>query len=360
MSRDFYEVLGVSKGASQDEIKKAFRKKAHELHPDKGGDAESFKQVNEAYQVLGDTQKRSQYDQFGHAAFQQGGPGGFGGGAGGFDFNGMNINMDDLGDFGDVLGNMFGFGGRSPSGGRRSQGKDIETTVSIDFMDAIKGVERELSLRVLASCSACKGTGAEGAKTISCTACQGSGRVTRAQRTPFGVIQTAATCAECHGRGAKPQKNCAVCSGNGIQPEQRELSVRIPQGISSGETIRIQGQGEAAPYGGKTGDLYVHVRVSSHPRFRREGNDILSEEYIPLSTFPLGGTIAVETVEGPGELHIPAGTPSGTVFKIRNYGAPSVHGRGRGDHLVTVAPEIPKKLSKEQKKILEDLKHTGM
>ncbi len=353
---DYYQILGVSKNASADELKKAFRKKAHELHPDKGGDAEQFKKLNEAYQVLGDEKKRAQYDRFGEAAFQNGGmggPGGFGG------FEGVNINMDDLGDLGDVLGGMFGFGGgRGRSASRR--GRDVETHVTIDFMDAVRGITKDIHLRILTTCATCRGSGAEGGKTKTCTTCKGQGRVTRAQRTPFGMIQTAVACQDCHGRGTIPEKKCETCDGSGITPQNRALAVQIPAGIGDGETIRIQGQGEAAPHGAGTGDLYVHIRVGSHPRFRRAENDVLSEEYVPLSIFLLGGTVTVETVEGPGELRVPSGTPAGTVFKLRSQGFPFLHGHGRGDHLVTLQPEIPRKLSKEQKKLLEQLKDEGM
>jgi molecular chaperone DnaJ len=358
MAKDYYEALGVPKNASQDDIKKAFRKKAHELHPDKGGDAEAFKQVNEAYQVLGDAQKRAQYDQFGHAAFQQGGAPG-GSGFGGFGFNGVNINMDDLGDLEEMLGGMFGFGQRGGGGGAQ-RGRDLEMTVTVEFLDAVRGIEREINVRSLAACEACEGTGAEGKKTVSCLTCGGQGRVTRAQRTPFGVIQTAAACPECRGRGKKPEKKCHTCDGSGVYASNRTLSVRIPAGIADGETIRLTRQGDAAPYGGTPGDLYIHIRVTTHPRFRREQNDIHSQELAPLSIFLLGGTIAVETVNGPVDLKVPAATSSGTVFKLRGQGFPYLHGHGQGDHLVTLTPDIPKKLSKEQRQAIEELKRAGL
>ena len=361
MPRDYYEQLGVAKSASQDEIKKAFRKKAHELHPDKGGDAAQFKQINEAYQVLGDDKKRAQYDQFGHAAFTQ--QAGFGGqGAGGFGgFEGVNINMNDFGDLGDVLGDMFGFGGGGGRGrGGSSRGHDVEVTIRLDFLEAVHGVEKEISLRVLGSCADCKGSGAVGGKTITCSVCRGQGRVTRAQRTPFGTIQTAVACTECGGRGNKPETRCPSCNGAGVKPENRTLSVRIPAGISDGESIRLSGQGEAAGRGGSAGDAYVHMRVGAHPRFRRSGNDVLSEELVPFSLLTLGGTISTETVDGKGDLRIPTGTSAGTVFKLRGVGIPFLHGRGRGDHLVTVVPDVPKKLTKEQKRLLEELKRENL
>lgn len=361
--RDYYEILGVSKTASADEIKKAFRKKAHEFHPDKGGDGEAFKQVNEAYQVLGDAQKRATYDQFGHAAFQQGGmggPGGFGGGFGGFGGQQVNINMDDLGDLGDVLGSMFGFGGGARSG-RQARGRDLEATLTISFQESVTGATKPLTIRALMACESCGGNGAEkGSGTKTCGTCGGQGRVTRQQRTPLGVIQTAAQCGDCHGRGTVPEQKCHTCDGTGVHAQNRTRELQIPAGIADGETIRLSGQGEAAPYGGATGNLYVHIRVTQDARFRRNGNDILSEQAVPLSTLLLGGSVTIDTVQGAGDLRIPAGTQAGTVFRLRNHGMPSVHGRGKGDHLVTIAPEIPTRLSREQKKLIEELKKEGM
>ncbi|MFA5129506.1 MAG: molecular chaperone DnaJ [Patescibacteria group bacterium] len=369
--RDYYDILGVSKGSSQDDIKKAFRKKAHELHPDKGGDEKAFKEVNEAYQVIGDEKKRRTYDQFGHAAFQQGGSpfagatgdrqgsgfDGFGGGG----FDGVNINFDDLGDLGEVFGNMFGFGGGRSAGGKRTRGRDVETTTTISFMESYRGLQKEIQLRMKTACETCKGSGAaEGAKTITCTACNGQGRVMRAQQTPFGVFQTAATCVSCHGMGKKPEKECSACSGTGVKDQIIQLAVSIPAGISDGETIKVAGRGEAAAYGGGSGDLYIHVRVGQDPKFRREGNDIYSEAMATFSVFALGGEMAVETVEGSEKVHIDAGTSSGTTLKLKGKGFPYLHGHGKGDQYVTVIPEIPKKLSKEQKKMLEDLRGVGI
>ena len=361
MAQDYYDVLGVGKTASADDIKKAYRKKAHELHPDKqGGDAEAFKRVNEAYQVLGDAQKRATYDQFGHAAFQNGGMpgGGFGGFGGGFGGQQVNINMDDLGDLGDMFGDMFGFGGARRGGTKRSRGRDLEATVDIAFMDAVTGTVKPLEIRALATCDTCSGEGGSGSK--QCTACNGQGRVTRQQRTPLGVIQTAAMCQECHGRGTVPEQKCITCDGTGVHAQNKTLNVQIPAGIATGETIRLTGQGEAAPYGGTTGDLYIHVRVAAHARLRRNGSDIVSEEHVPLSMLLLGGTVTVETVQGTGDLKIPAGTAAGTTFRLRNHGMPSLHNRSKGDHLITVMPEIPTKLSREQKKAAETMKEAGL
>jgi molecular chaperone DnaJ len=363
---NYYDILGVSKSASQDEIKKAFRKKAHELHPDKGGDEKAFKEVNTAYQVLGDEAKRKTYDQFGHNAYQQnagyGGQGQGFGGFGGQGFDGVNINFDDLGDLGDVIGNMFGFGGRERSGGgKTARGRDVETTVTIDFMEAFKGVQKEMKLRMNVACHACGGSGAEkGSKRISCSTCHGQGRVSRVQQTPFGAFQTAVPCSVCEGVGTIPEKICGVCKGKGIVVDESPIQISIPEGIDDGETIRVNGMGETAPYGGSRGDLYVHIRVQVDSRFEREGNNTRSSVNIPVSCFMLGGSVTIQTVDGSVELNVPAGTASGTEFKLKGKGFSSLHGHGRGDHYAILSPEIPKKLSREQRDLLEQLKKEGM
>lgn len=362
MPRDYYDVLGLQRGADQDEIKRAFRKKAHELHPDKGGDEKSFKEVNEAYQVLGDPKKKTTYDQFGHAAFQGAGAGAGGfGGFGGFNQQGVNINFDDLGDLGDVLGNMFGFGGGRSGRKRQKRGRDVETTVNIDFFEAFHGVNKEIPLRIQSTCESCNGSGAkEGSKIITCSDCKGQGTVVRAQRTPFGTFQHSTVCTVCHGEGSRPEFICSLCSGNGVSVQTKTIQIQIPAGIDDGETVRISGSGEVAPHGGVAGDLYVHVRVTKHPKFVRQGNEILSDAYVPMTSFALGGKIDIDTVEGKVELKVPSGTQSGTVFKLRGKGFPYLHGRGKGDHLVTLYPDIPTKLTKEQKNILDDLSEKGL
>lgn len=365
MSKDYYQILGVSKDASDEEIKKAFRRLAHEHHPDKGGDQQKFKDVNAAYQVLGDKQKRAAYDRFGSAAFEQGGspggPSGFGGfeGFGGFDFG----QGQDFGDLGDILGQMFGFGhpGRGRGHSQGEQGKAIEVEVALEFREAIFGVERSIRLYRHATCSRCHGNGAEpGTNIATCATCQGSGQVRHAQHTPFGTIQMSAPCNTCHGQGKKPEKPCTLCRGVGVERREEEIHIEIPPGISDGETLRVSGQGEAAPHGGRSGDLYVHIRVKKDPVFRREGNDLHSELPVSYSLLALGGKMMVKTVHGEASLSIPEGTPSGTVFRLRGEGAPSSRGRGRGDHHVRVVADIPKKLSKEQKHLIEQLKETGL
>lgn len=368
MAKDYYSILGVQKGASEDEIKKAFRRLAHEHHPDKGGDQQKFKDVNEAYQVLGDKQKRATYDRFGSAAFEQGGgagPGGFGGfgggqGFGGFDFG--NMDADGFGDLGDVLGQMFGFGfGGGGGKSRQARGKDVEIEANLLFREAVFGVEKPIKLYKHSTCSRCHGEGAEsGTKIVTCSTCNGTGQVRQAQRTPFGTIQMSSVCSDCQGRGKKPEKACNLCRGIGIERREEKVSIAIPAGIADGETLKVTGQGEAAPYGGKAGDLYVRIRVQEDPQFEREGNTIVSHVSAPFTTMTLGGTIEVDTLDGKTTLKIPEGTPPGTVFTLRGKGVPYARSGGRGDQLVRVQPEVPKKLSREQKQLLEELKREGI
>jgi len=367
MSKDYYKILGVEKNASEEEVKKAFRRLAHEHHPDKGGDQQKFKDVNEAYQILGDKQKRAQYDQFGSAAFESGfgqadwrtgGPGGFGG----FDFNqgGVNINMDDLGDLGDVLGGMFGFGGRG-GGRRRKQGNDIETEIRLDFLESIFGAEKEIKLYKNSQCQVCRGSGSDPEGKISeCKTCGGRGRVQQAQRTFFGVMNTAVPCPDCQGTGQRVEKPCRHCSGTGMDKVEKSLKIQVPPGLKDGEALRVSGEGEFPGRGGSAGDLYIRLRVAGHPVFRRNENDIQSTAHAPYSLMSLGGNFEVDTVDGKVDLKIPGGTVSGTVFKLRGKGVPYAGGRSRGDHLVTIMPDVPAKLTKEQKKLLEQLGEQGL
>lgn len=357
MGKDFYSILGVSKGASADDVKKAFRRLAHEHHPDKGGDAQKFKDVNEAYQILGDDKKRATYDQFGSAAFEQGGMGGPGG-FGGFQQGGFTVNMEDMGDLGDVLGGMFGFGG-GRSGQKR--GQDIEVDVTLDFLESVTGTTKRVTLYKHDVCATCSGSGAEpGSSFASCKTCQGKGRIERMQRTIFGTIQTAATCAECQGKGQVPERRCKACAGRGIERRNKELDVKIPAGISDGEALKISGEGEHPPHGGRPGDLFVRITVKRHTTFTREGNDILSSIDIPYTTLVLGGSVDIDTVEGKGSLKIPSGTKPGTVFKLRGKGIPFLRSYGRGDHLVTVQPIVKGSLSREQRSLIERLRDAGL
>ncbi|HSX30926.1 MAG TPA: molecular chaperone DnaJ [Candidatus Saccharimonadales bacterium] len=349
--RDYYEVLGVGKDASADEIKKAFRRKAVELHPDRGGDEEKFKEVNEAYEVLKDPSKRQRYDQFGHA-----GVGGNGGGAGNpfGGFNGQNVNFDfgDLG-LGDIFSSFFG-GGQPGGGGRRqARGNDVETRIEIGFEQAVFGTEVDLRLNLDDTCRHCKGTTAEpGYELKTCDTCKGSGQVVTATRTIFGNIQQAMVCPTCKGTGKVPEKVCTVCHGRGTEKRTQNVQLKVPAGIDDGATIRLREHGEAVANGPK-GDLYVHVRVKAHKRFTREGDLILSEEHIGMVEAALGTEIDVDTVDGPVRMKVPAGTQSGTDFKLSGHGVPHIRSDSRGPHIVTIVVDTPTKLSKQQRELLE-------
>lgn len=360
--RDYYEVLGVSKSASADEIKKAFRKAAVKYHPDKeGGDEAKFKEVNEAYEVLKDQQKRQRYDQFGHAGV--GGDGGAGAGyAGGnpFEgfggFGGQNVHFDfGDGGLGDIFGQFFGGAGAQRNAGPK-RGRDVETTVSLSFEDAIFGVEEELSLDMDDECEHCKGTTVEpGHSMKTCPTCKGAGQQTRVMNTIFGQIQQAVTCETCKGAGKVPEKVCTVCKGKGTQRRKQHLTLKVPAGIDDGATIRLKERGEAVG-GGSRGDLYVHIRVKAHKKFTREGDIILSEEHISMVDAALGTEIDVDTVDGAVRMKVPAGTQSGTDFKLSSHGVPHMRGTSRGAHIVSVVVDTPTKLTKKQKTLLEEFK----
>lgn len=353
--RDYYEVLGVSKDASADEIKKAFRRLAVQHHPDKeGGDESKFKEINEAYEVLKDSEKRQRYDQFGHAGVGGAGSSGGGNPFEGFNgnFQGQNINFDfgDMG-FGDIFGSFFG-GGQQRQKSRR--GRDIETVIDLTFEEAVFGVEKTLKINIEAECDHCKGTGAEpGHELITCPTCKGSGQVITVTRTILGNIQQTQTCHDCHGSGKKPEKNCSVCGGKGVKRKEQKVELKIPAGIDDGATIRLREYGEAIINGPK-GDLYVHVRVKPHKKFTREGDLILSHEPVDMVTAALGGELEIDTVDGKITMKVPVGTQSGSDFKLSNHGVPHMKGDSRGAHIVTLDVQTPTKLSKRQKELLEE------
>lgn len=357
MGKDYYNILGVEKGASQDDIKKAFRKKAHQCHPDKAnGNEAKFKEINEAYQVLGDPKKRGQYDQFG-SSFEnmQGNAGGFDGFR---DFsgaaNGFNINMDDLGDVFGGIGDIFGFGG----GGQRRQarGRDLQLLVNISFMEAVFGVEKDIAINKQVVCDRCNGNLAEpGTKIETCKACNGKGTTTRVQRTILGNMRVNAVCQACRGEGKTYSKLCTKCSGKGTVMDRVSLKIKIPAGIDNNETIRLSGQGEAGEKGAPAGDLYLKVEVTPSSNFKRDGFDVKSEVDISFTQAALGDKIDIETVHGPVKLKIPAGAESGTVFKLRNKGIERLQQSGTGDHLVTVNIKTPRNLSRKQKELLKEL-----
>lgn len=354
MAKDYYEILGVAKNATAAEIKTAFRKKAHEHHPDKGGDEAKFKEVNEAYQVLSNEQKRQQYDRFG-SSFQNGQAGGPGAG---FDFSGFGgggIDMDDL--FGG-LGDLFGFGAsaRPRQGNRPQRGRDLEMVLNLNFKDSVFGLEKEISFSKQTTCHSCHGNGAEpGSKVESCSTCQGSGYVIGVQRTILGNIQTKTACPQCQGEGKIYSQKCTKCGGDGLIKETVKLKVKIPAGIADGETIRLSGHGNAGLMGGPAGDLYLKIKVTPDKEFKRDGYDIKTELVISVKQAILGDKLEVATVYGPVTLKIPAGTQSGTVFKLRDKGIVKLNGRGQGEQFVTVKVLIPKNLNSKEKQLVEKL-----
>jgi len=377
MGKDYYNILGVSKSATKDEIKKAFREKAHLYHPDKpGGDEKKFKEINEAYQVLGNDEKRQQYDQFGATFDQQGG---FGGGMswddfmraarqggpasqGGGTYSNVNFDMGDLGDIlGDLFGNGFGFGGTTRRRKTTTRGRDIEVDLNLEFKEAVFGAEKTIELYKLATCDHCQGNGAEpGTKISSCSTCKGQGNVRTVQRTILGNIQTVRDCPECGGEGKKPEKVCTKCGGQGRIKQKADLSIKIPAGIDNGMSLKMTGAGEAGIKGSKAGDLYIHIHVKTDHYFKRENNNILTTIEIPFSTASLGGKIPVKTIDGEVDLKITAGTQSGKVFILRGKGVPHFQHYGRGDHLVTINVKTPEHLSKKQKELLEELRKEGI
>ena len=346
--RDYYEVLGVGKTATDQEIKSAYRKLALKHHPDRNpGDKQAedlFKEAAEAYSVLADTDKRHMYDRFGHA--------GLGGAAtGGFDPNVFTGFEDILGGLGDVfgLGDIFGGGGRRRGPQR---GSDLRYDLEISFDESAKGAEMALQIPRAEQCETCRGSGAaEGSKPSTCPQCQGRGQL----RYQQGFFTVARTCGQCRGTGTVIAKPCQTCKGAGRVQKERKLTVRIPPGIASGQRLRLTGEGEAGPSGGPAGDLYVVVHVQEHAFFQREGNDLFCEIAVSYPTLALGGEISVPTLEGAEPLRIPEGTQTGTTFRLRGKGMPDVGGRGRGDLQATVKVSIPRKLTKDQRKLLEDL-----
>lgn len=357
--RDYYEVLGLEKNASDDEIKKAYRRLAVKHHPDQGGNEEQFKEVAEAYEILKDEKKRQRYDQFGHAGVgTSASSDGYGGqdpfaGFGGFG-QGQSVNFDfgDLG-LGDILGSFFG-GGRS--GSQKPRGQDIEAVIELEFEEAIFGLEKDLHLKLNDTCSHCKGTTAEpGYDLKTCDTCGGTGQVVRAMRTVFGDIQQQMPCKNCKATGKIPEKICSACKGKGTEYKAQSIKLKVPAGIDDGTTIRLREHGQAVANGPK-GDLYVHVRVKPHKEFTREGFLILSEHRIDMVGAALGTEVKVNTVDGPVNMKIPAGTQNGTDFKLTGHGVPKLKSSSRGDHIVSIFVDTPTKLSKKQKELLQEFK----
>lgn len=353
MSKDYYKILGVGKSATPDEVKAAFRRLAHEHHPDKGGNAEKFKEANEAYQVLSNAEKRQQYDQFGTTFEGAGAPGGAGG-QGPFGFG--NINVEDLGDMFGGFENIFGFGGgRQTRGGTsKRKGRDIEMDMTLEFREAAHGVKRKIELYKTVACERCGGAGAEpGSKTKTCSRCDGRGQTVASQRTVFGTFQVQQTCPDCNGEGKTVSEKCVRCDGVGVSRERKSLDADIPAGVDDGEVLRLQGQGEAGLRGGRAGDLYIKMYVRPDSRFQRDGYDLHARVEIGFTTAALGGSVTVPTLDGEVDVKIPAGTESGTELRLKGKGIPRLKSSGHGDEIVTVVVKTPKHLSREQKKLLE-------
>lgn len=361
--KDFYSTLGVDRNASDQDIKKAYRKLAQKYHPDKNkGDKEAekkFKEVNEAYETLSDKQKRTFYDQFGST---QGTPGG-GQGYGGFNPNAQGFDFSNFGGgFADIFESFFSGGGAAGGASRTRKkrgpmrGEDIEAQIKISFEESVKGTDRELEITKADTCDHCKGTGAEpGSKIITCKTCNGTGEVREVRQTILGQIATSRACDQCNGEGRIPEKKCSVCHGTTRKRTSEKVKVKIPAGISNDSTIRLSGKGEAGLNGGPYGDLYLHINVTPEKDFVRSGDDIHTEQTIHLLQGVLGDEIDVKTVHGKVKLKIPAGTPSGKVFKLKGYGMPRVNTNQKGDHYIKVLLDIPSKLSKKEKQLYAEL-----
>jgi molecular chaperone DnaJ len=369
--KDYYKTLGVERTASKEEIKKAFRKLAHENHPDKTKNdpaaSQRFKEASEAYSVLSDDNKRKQYDTFGSAGPGMGGAGGFDpngfagfSGANGFDFSGFANGQGGVEfDLGDLFGDFFGGGRRNQA--RTQRGQDISVDIQISFEESIFGVERDITVNKTAQCLTCHGTGAEpGTGMETCSRCNGKGSVSETRRSFMGVFTTQRVCDTCHGRGQIPKKPCHTCHGKGVHDRQQEFTVRIPAGIEDGEMVRLSGMGEAVP-NGVAGDMYVRTHVKHHPYIRKQGQDLISELKIKLTDAIAGASVPFKALEPDGEIEIsiPEGTNTGDVLRIRGKGVPNERNK-RGDLLVRIAVDMPKKLSKAAKKAIEELRNEGL
>lgn len=356
--KDYYQILGVPRNASGEDIKKAFRHLAHQYHPDKsGGNAEKFKEVSEAYQILSDEKKRSQYDRFGSAAFG-GAEAGFGGGRGGFEWDFSNFGKDFEGvDLGEIFGDMFGFG--SGSRERSPRGRDIAIDIELSFKEAIFGVERTVLLRKSALCDVCKGDGKEpGTAAITCTRCNGTGSVHETRKSFFGSITNLRTCTICHGKGEVPQQLCRACRGEGVVQASQELPITVPPGIQDGEMIKLVGKGEAMA-GGIPGDLYVKIHVLTDKRFNRTGYDLMTSLDVAMTEALLGTPKELSLLDGSIQIQVPSGTASGSLLRIRGKGVPRPRG-GRGDVLVKILVKPPRRISKKAHQLLEELKKEGL
>jgi molecular chaperone DnaJ len=344
--RDYYEVLGVSRDASDEDIRKAFRKLAMEYHPDrnkKDGAAEKFKEVNEAYQVLSDANKRRDYDRFGHLGVGNGRARGFEG-------------VENFGGFGDIFDAFFGdLGVRTRTTSAR-RGADIQQVLELDFEEAVFGTKKEISIQRTEVCSSCRGSRSEaGSPAVTCSNCGGKGQVRRSHQSVFGQFMQIVTCDVCRGEGKIVTQPCTRCRGSGRERRTRQVEINVPAGIESGTQMRLSGEGEAGVNGGRPGDLYVAVQVRPHPFFRREGDDILVTMSINVAQAALGGVAKVPTLDGDAEVEFPAGTQSGEAVRLKGKGVPHLGSGRRGDQLVTFAVEVPRSLNEEQRRLFQEL-----
>lgn len=360
--KDYYEILGVQKTSSKDEIKKAFHKMAHKYHPDKNkGDDKMFKEVNEAYQVLSDESKRAQYDQFGHDGPQFGGNqnGGYGQGFGGFDFSGFQNGQGfDMGDLGDIFSDFFGGGMRPGQSSNMRRGRDISTEINISFADGVFGTIRKILLNKISTCETCNGSGAkQGAKQVMCSGCNGKGQIRETRRSMLGTFATTRVCDICNGTGTIPSEMCQTCRGAGVRKHDEEIEIKIPAGIQDGEMIRMTGMGEAIKHG-VPGDLYIKINVNPHSIFTRVGLNLHMDLEIRLSEAILGGEHKIETLDGSVVIKIPDGIMSGTLLRVKEKGIPNSRGK-RGDLIVKIIVKIPTKLSRKAKEAIELLRTEG-
>jgi molecular chaperone DnaJ len=353
--KDYYSILGLEKGASKDEVKKAFRKMASKYHPDKKtGDEEKYKEVTEAYSVLGDEKKKAEYDTYGHSFNGAGGGGGFGGfnwqdfQGQGFGGQGFEFDLDDL-------FQNFGFGGARP---KEKRGRDVSIDINLKFEESVFGVTRKILITKNNTCKDCQGTGAKaGTETTTCSTCSGNGKIRENRQSIMGSFTTVRDCSTCNGTGKVPKERCPGCVGAGVKRSEEEISIKVPAGIQNGEVIRMSGRGEAVP-GGQPGDLYIKVHVETHSNIKRQGHTLGSALPIKMTDAILGSTYTVNTLDGPVEIKIPAGIAHGEMIRIKNKGVP--YDGGRGDFMVTVKIETPKKISRQAKKLIEELKSHGL
>lgn len=357
--KDYYEILGIAKDASKEDIKKAFYKLAHKYHPDKGGDPEKFKEINEAYQVLSDEKKRSQYDQFGQT-FDGAAGGGSPFGQGFEGFEGFDASsLEDL--FGDLFGGAspFGFGGGSRK--RREVAQDIVVDIDVSLQEVFSGTKRQVSLRKYVNCDKCSGSGIEpGSKMNTCPSCRGEGKVKEIRKTFLGSFAKTTICPQCKGEGNVPEKECTRCKGEGRIKELKKATFDVPAGISDGETLKFSGEGDAGGRGRDSGDFYVRVHIEDDPRFKRREDDIFYNLEVDFSQAALGDKMDIPTLGGKIELKIPSGTQAGKLLRLKGMGLPHYYGRGKGDMYVKVNVKTPTKLTSKQKELIEKLKKEGL